>query len=211
MIVIWTEMKIPLLALFSGGGGERLMHIRLCPDWNQIMLFLFNVYERKQNKTCMLLSSYKKDTFPFTFNFSASGEILIQTRAEKMNQARWQCRRTVQTCVLVNTGRLQLTKVVASSSSFILSALELGTPCHLLHLKCRCPKHDGMKEMSETGGINHSLEMPVPCIGCKGCLGDGVRQIFSSRKSHKIIILLWDCSWIKWAKLAHFTPVQPDC
>jgi len=30
-----------------------------------------------------------------------------------------------------------------------LPAVELGTPCDLLHFKRRCPRHDGMKEMSE--------------------------------------------------------------
>lgn len=81
------------------------------------------IYMKEIFKKCPLPFFNKKVTFPFSFNLSPAGKMLILTKVDRMNQTKQWCRRTVQIDVPVNMGKLQLTKVVARSSSLDLSLL----------------------------------------------------------------------------------------
>lgn len=96
--------------------------------------------------------------FPLSFILLSSGQILVLKRVENMNQATQHC---------TNWFACKYRQIIADQSScqflFLssLCATGLGTLCDLLHFNSKCSRNDGMKDMSETGGVNHSLKMSL--------------------------------------------------
>lgn len=107
------------------------------------------IHLKKKKKICLLPSFYKKrDRFPFSFKLSTPAEILILTGVNKINQTTMQ-----KDCTnLCACERRPIITDLSSCQVLLLCFLpagQLDTPSDLLYFKCRCPRHDGMKEMSD--------------------------------------------------------------